>query len=499
VPAAEAKGKEEETDEYDQLVDIEDTTDDNGDHDYDHYPAVIVPTSIRTNITTASTGTSTAPEPVPLLSPTPHCTTTTTTTGTKVKFAWVQVREYAITIGDNPFCSSGAPIALDWDYTDTDIVDVDVFEMHHKRQRHSRRRMLLSPTQRRVLLWRNGHNVQDIDQAAKQNEKEKFRQHLNLFFLPIHMVQEFLATQSEKWWYYRTRRTQGDVQCIEEKVRQLHQRQLASVDTENGGLPPWQQHHHPPVQQEDSPTTPPPTGTDDGNSSGPRKMERRISFRKSASAGQIMVHSGSVSSFQSEVSALDMSSDEVHPSSSPSAGDAAGAAIVMEDDLSTCSTASRFTTYTIRTDPRQHDKATEIILCSLERPHMRAFHASWFGFFIGFIMWFAITPLLGEVKETLGLTNAQIWMSSLAGTTVTVLARIMMGPLCDMFGARRCMAVVVIISAIPCGLTGLVHTATGLSVVRALVGIGGSAFVPCQYWTSRMFAREVRIHLPPKC
>ena len=114
---------------------------------------------------------------------------------------------------------------------------------------------------------------------------------------------------------------------------------------------------------------------------------------------------------------------------------------------------AKFDTYKIRTDPRQHDKATEIILCSIQRPHMRAFHASWFGFFIGFVMWFAITPLLGEVQETLGLTNKEIWMSSLCGTAMTVLARVMMGPLCDVFGARKCMAAVVVFSAIPCGLT----------------------------------------------
>ena len=53
------------------------------------------------------------------------------------------------------------------------------------------------------------------------------------------------------------------------------------------------------------------------------------------------------------------------------------------------------------------------------------------------------------------------------------------------------MAAIVIVSAIPCGLTGLVNTASGLSAVRAFIGIAGSAFVPCQYWTSRMFAREV--------
>ena len=371
---------------------------------------------------------------------------------TTVQFDCVHVREYAITIGDSPFCSSGAPVSLDWDYSENEAVDIDVFEYHHKRARNSRKRMMLSPVQRRLLLWRSGHNLEDIDKAAKENEKEHFRQNLNLFFLPVQLVQEFFSTQSDRW----LKKSHRGIEYLEAQVRQLHRNQMQKADTEHGGLPPWQQEAR---EIED-------------RRKGP---ERRISLRKSGSSNALP-RSSSYSSLQSEASDNDHSYYD---------------RAVSDDDMSTCSTASRFVTYNIQTDPRQHDKATEIILCSIERPHMRAFHASWFGFFIGFIMWFAITPLLGEVKETLGLTNAEIWTSSLAGTTVTVLARVMMGPMCDMFGARKCMAAIVILSAIPCGLTGLVNTAAGLSAVRAFIGIGGSAFVPCQYWTSRMFAREV--------
>ena len=39
--------------------------------------------------------------------------------------------------------------------------------------------------------------------------------------------------------------------------------------------------------------------------------------------------------------------------------------------------------------------------------------------------------------------------------------------------------------------TGLVNTAAGLSALRLVTGIGGSAFVTCQYWTSTMFTKEV--------
>ena len=380
----------------------------------------------------------------------------------RVNFGLVQVREYCITIGNSPYCSCGPPLSLDWEYSQLEPYDIDTFECALKRKVRSRRRLLLDPMQRRLLLWRSGHTLEDIDNATKQNEKEKFRQSVNLFFLPVHMVQEFFAAQSEKFRGKQKSR-ESERTMVEAQVRQLHQRQLADMDTEHGGLTPWQQE----MRQRQRP-------------------ERRLSFRRSGS--QASLRQGLSQSSQQSAS---QQSDGESSGGGPGIPDLSSRPSMDEDEASMGSTQSQLVTYNIRTDPRQHDKATEIIICSFERPHMRAFHASWFGFFIGFVMWFAITPLLGEVKETLGLTNAQIWETSLAGTTVTVLARVIMGPMCDMFGARRCMAVIVIVSAIPCGLTGLVNTVAGLSAVRAMVGIGGSAFVPCQYWTSRMFAREV--------
>lgn len=105
--------------------------------------------------------------------------------------------------------------------------------------------------------------------------------------------------------------------------------------------------------------------------------------------------------------------------------------------------------------------------------------------------WFAVTPLLGEIKDTLKLSKADIWTSSLCGTAGTIIMRILMGPACDKFGARICMAFILAVSAIPCAMTGLVNSSEGLSAVRSFVGITGGAFVACQYWTSQMFTREV--------
>ena len=49
--------------------------------------------------------------------------------------------------------------------------------------------------------------------------------------------------------------------------------------------------------------------------------------------------------------------------------------------------ASKFGNCRIKTDPLQDDKASEIRLCSVERPHMRAFHYAWWCYHVAFLMW----------------------------------------------------------------------------------------------------------------
>jgi NNP family nitrate/nitrite transporter-like MFS transporter len=151
----------------------------------------------------------------------------------------------------------------------------------------------------------------------------------------------------------------------------------------------------------------------------------------------------------------------------------------------------KYDSYHVDTDPDQDDKANEIKLCNFSRPHMRAFHCSWWGFFIAFFIWFAIAPLLSEIKITLGLTKQQLWTSSIVGVGGTIMMRFVLGPLCDKFGARILFTGVLCVASIPTACTGLVNSAAGLAIIRLFIGIAGGTFVMCQYWSSRMFTKKV--------
>jgi len=163
----------------------------------------------------------------------------------------------------------------------------------------------------------------------------------------------------------------------------------------------------------------------------------------------------------------------------------------MVDVPSGAAEIKKYDTYYINVDPDQDDKATEIKLLSFKRPHMRAFHCSWMGFFTAFFIWFAIAPLLPEIKDTLGISKKDIWTSNICSVAGTIFMRFINGPMCDKYGARLLMGVLLMACSIPCACTGLVSSAATLSVLRFFIGLGGSTFVCCQFWTSRMFTKEV--------
>jgi MFS transporter, NNP family, nitrate/nitrite transporter len=156
-----------------------------------------------------------------------------------------------------------------------------------------------------------------------------------------------------------------------------------------------------------------------------------------------------------------------------------------------CFTRKKYSTYGVKVDPNQDDKGTEIKLCNFTRPHMRAFHVCWWSFFMAFIIWFAIAPIQSEIKTTLKLTKQQLWTANITAVGGTVFMRFLLGPLCDKYGARALMALVLCTASIPTACVGLINSATDLAIIRLFIGIAGGSFVMCQFWMSNMFAKEI--------
>src|SRR5690606_31462520 len=144
-----------------------------------------------------------------------------------------------------------------------------------------------------------------------------------------------------------------------------------------------------------------------------------------------------------------------------------------------------------RTRMEIRNKATQIQLFSFSSPQMRAFHMSWLAFFSVFFAWFGIAPLMPLVRDDLGLTQSQIGNTIVASVAATVFIRILIGPLCDRYGARIVYSLLLMVGSIPVMMIGLAESYTSFLLFRLAIGCIGAAFVVTQYHTSVMFAPNI--------
>ena len=136
-------------------------------------------------------------------------------------------------------------------------------------------------------------------------------------------------------------------------------------------------------------------------------------------------------------------------------------------------------------------KATRIDLFSLSTPQMRAFHLAWLGFFVCFFAWFAVAPLMPVIKGVFKLTPDQIANINIAAVGITILVRMLVGPLCDRYGPRLTYVGLLVLGAIPVIGIGFAWDYTSFLVFRLAIGAIGASFVITQYQTSVMFAPNV--------
>lgn len=137
------------------------------------------------------------------------------------------------------------------------------------------------------------------------------------------------------------------------------------------------------------------------------------------------------------------------------------------------------------------NKATRIDLFSLKTPQMRAFHMSWFAFFLCFFAWFGIAPLMAIVRDELGLTKEQIGNTIIASVAITIVARLFIGWLCDRIGPRLSYTFLLIFGSLPVMAIGLAQDYNSFLLFRLGIGVIGASFVITQYHTSVMFAPNV--------
>lgn len=142
-------------------------------------------------------------------------------------------------------------------------------------------------------------------------------------------------------------------------------------------------------------------------------------------------------------------------------------------------------------EPDSDGRASRIRLVNFSTPPMRAFHLSWIAFFLSFVAWFGIAPLMAIVRDDLKLSKAQMGNTVIASVAITIFARLLTGWLCDRLGPRLTYSGLLIIGALPATGIGLAHSYHSFLLFRLAIGLIGASFVITQYHTSVMFSRSI--------
>ena len=122
---------------------------------------------------------------------------------------------------------------------------------------------------------------------------------------------------------------------------------------------------------------------------------------------------------------------------------------------------------------------------------MRTFHITWLTFFVCFFGWFGIAPLMPVVRETLHLTKDQVGNITIASVSATIIARLIIGRLCDTLGPRLSYTILLLIGSLPVICIGLANSYESFLLFRLAIGIIGASFVITQFHTSMMFAPNI--------
>ena len=127
--------------------------------------------------------------------------------------------------------------------------------------------------------------------------------------------------------------------------------------------------------------------------------------------------------------------------------------------------------------PRGQSMSTERFNLFSFSGKMKILHLSWMAFFITFVVWFNLAPMLQAMAHSLGLSKSEIKTLLLLNVSLAIPARIIVGMLTDVYGPRKIYSGLLFLSSIPCILFALSNTFEQAAIARFLMGFVGAGFV----------------------
>jgi NNP family nitrate/nitrite transporter-like MFS transporter len=121
---------------------------------------------------------------------------------------------------------------------------------------------------------------------------------------------------------------------------------------------------------------------------------------------------------------------------------------------------------------------TEPKLLNFKDPSIKTLHYTWIAFFLTFVVWFNVAPVLTEMLDRFDwLTKANVKSIILCNVALTIPARVVVGNLIDRYGPRIIFSALMVLTIIPGLLFAFGNSLTVLTISRLFLGTIGAGFV----------------------
>ena len=120
---------------------------------------------------------------------------------------------------------------------------------------------------------------------------------------------------------------------------------------------------------------------------------------------------------------------------------------------------------------------SKLNIFALSRPNIRILHYTWFAFFMTFVVWLGLGPMMPFIKEALSLTDQQAKVLLILNVALTIPARVVVGMLVDRFGPRIMYTGILISGGLISIAFAWADSYEELAIMRFLSGFIGAGFV----------------------
>ena len=108
---------------------------------------------------------------------------------------------------------------------------------------------------------------------------------------------------------------------------------------------------------------------------------------------------------------------------------------------------------------------------------IRTLHLTWFAFFLTFVVWLGLGPMMPFIKEALNLSDQQAKVLLILNVALTIPARIVVGMLVDKYGPRILFSSILILGGSISIVFAWADSYEKLALLRFLSGFIGAGFV----------------------